>query len=135
MQAAQLSDQEVEAEHPDRVEFKKYAGGADRTRPTARRADLVSEPTPAPAAPRARRADACLPLEPIASSARSGESRDRKGNFIELVGGAEEGRVAGQSQVIHSTVVVLVACIIVGLYLYLNDQVWKVVVQKIFLGQ
>ena len=29
----------------------------------------------------------------------------------------------------------LVACIIVGVYLWINDQVWKEVVQKLILGQ
>jgi len=38
-----------------------------------------------------------------------------------------------QNQVVQGTVVVLVACIIVGVYLYLNDQLWKEVVQKILL--
>ena len=38
-----------------------------------------------------------------------------------------------QNQVIQGTVVVLVACIIVGAYLYLNDELWKNVVQKVFL--
>ena len=41
----------------------------------------------------------------------------------------------GQSQVIQGTVVVLIACLVVGSYLYLNDQVWKQVVSKVFLGQ
>ena len=36
-----------------------------------------------------------------------------------------------QNQVIQGTVVVLVACIIVGAYLYLNDQVWKRVVEHL----
>jgi preprotein translocase SecE subunit len=40
----------------------------------------------------------------------------------------------GQSQVIQATVVVLIACIVVGAYLYLNDAVWKPVVQKL-IGQ
>ena len=40
----------------------------------------------------------------------------------------------GQSQVIQATVVVLIACIVVGIYLYANDLVWKHVVQKI-IGQ
>ena len=40
----------------------------------------------------------------------------------------------GQNQVIQGTVVVLVACIIVGAYLYLNDQVWQHVVKKL-IGQ
>ena len=41
----------------------------------------------------------------------------------------------GQSQVIQGTVVVLVACMVVGTYLYVNDIVWKHVVSKFFLGQ
>jgi preprotein translocase subunit SecE len=34
----------------------------------------------------------------------------------------------GQNQVVQGTIVVLVACIIVGTYLWLNDQLWKSVV-------
>jgi preprotein translocase SecE subunit len=41
----------------------------------------------------------------------------------------------GQAQVIQGTVVVLVACAVVGAFLYLNDTIWKQVVQKVFLGQ
>jgi len=41
----------------------------------------------------------------------------------------------GQNQVIQGTIVVLVACAVVGTYLYLNDQIWKQVVSKVFLGQ
>jgi preprotein translocase subunit SecE len=41
----------------------------------------------------------------------------------------------GQNQVIQGTVVVLVACVVVGAYLYLNDQVWKEVVSRLLLGQ
>jgi hypothetical protein len=36
--------------------------------------------------------------------------------------------------VIQATVVVLIACIVVGAYLYVNDLIWKPVVQKI-IGQ
>jgi preprotein translocase SecE subunit len=38
-----------------------------------------------------------------------------------------------QNQVIQGTVVVIVACIIVGTFLYLNDEIWKTVVQKVLL--
>jgi preprotein translocase subunit SecE len=38
-----------------------------------------------------------------------------------------------QNQILQGTVVVLVACLIVGVFLYLNDTVWKYVVQKILL--
>ncbi|HZT91613.1 MAG TPA: preprotein translocase subunit SecE [Gaiellaceae bacterium] len=37
----------------------------------------------------------------------------------------------GQNQVVQGTVVVLVACVIVGAYLWLNDQLWKRVVEHI----
>ena len=36
-----------------------------------------------------------------------------------------------QNQVIQGTVVVLVACIIVGTYLYVNDRIWQEVVKRI----
>jgi preprotein translocase subunit SecE len=36
-----------------------------------------------------------------------------------------------QNQVIQGTVVVLVACIIVGTYLYINDRIWQQVVKHI----
>jgi preprotein translocase SecE subunit len=39
----------------------------------------------------------------------------------------------GQHQVITGTTVVLIACIIVGAYLYLNDIVWKHVVQNLLI--
>jgi preprotein translocase subunit SecE len=38
-----------------------------------------------------------------------------------------------QSQTITGTTVVLIACVIVGFYLYINDEVWKRVVEHIFL--
>jgi preprotein translocase subunit SecE len=40
-----------------------------------------------------------------------------------------------QSQVIQGTVVVLVACIIVGFYLWGADQIFRRLVQQVFLGQ
>jgi preprotein translocase SecE subunit len=60
----------------------------------------------------------------------------RRGNFVRD-SWAELKKVEwpGQNQVIQGTVVVLVACLVVGTYLYLNDLVWKHVVSKVFLGQ
>jgi preprotein translocase subunit SecE len=40
-----------------------------------------------------------------------------------------------QPQVLQGTVVVLIACLIVGIYLYANDLIWKRVIQNVFLGQ
>jgi preprotein translocase SecE subunit len=59
----------------------------------------------------------------------------RRGRFIQE-SWAELKKVEWptQNQVIQGTVVVLIACIVVGAYLYLNDVVWKHVVPKL-LGQ
>jgi preprotein translocase subunit SecE len=38
-----------------------------------------------------------------------------------------------QQQVVSGTAVVLVACVIVGAYLYVNDRVWSYVVQHVLL--
>ena len=60
----------------------------------------------------------------------------RRSNFVaEAWAELKKVEWPGQNQVIQGTVVVLVACFVVGLYLYVNDQVWKQVVQKVFLGQ
>ena len=68
--------------------------------------------------------------------AQPGQPEERHGNFV-VEAWAELKKVEwpGQSQVIQGTVVVLVACIVVGTYLYINDQVWKQVVSKFLLGQ
>jgi preprotein translocase SecE subunit len=59
----------------------------------------------------------------------------RKGHFLQE-SWAELKKVEwpGQNQVIQGTVVVLVACVVVGTYLYLNDIIWKHVVPTL-LGQ
>jgi preprotein translocase subunit SecE len=59
---------------------------------------------------------------------------ERRTNFIQE-SWAELKKVEwpSQNQVIQGTVVVIVACVIVGLYLWLNDQLWKEVVQKVLL--
>jgi preprotein translocase subunit SecE len=88
----------------------------------AREADLGSRP-----APRPRRNE----VRP----AGEGE-RERRGNFV-MESWAELKKVEwpNQNQVVQGTVVVIVACVIVGVYLWLNDQVWKRVVENLLLGQ
>jgi preprotein translocase subunit SecE len=64
------------------------------------------------------------------------ESERKRGNFIkESYGELKKVEWPGQSQVIQGTIVVLVACLVVGAYLYVNDTIWKHVVSKVFLGQ
>jgi preprotein translocase subunit SecE len=59
---------------------------------------------------------------------------ERRSNFI-AESWAELKKVEwpDRNQVVQGTVVVLVACAIVGVYLWLNDQLWKHVVEKILL--
>jgi preprotein translocase subunit SecE len=40
----------------------------------------------------------------------------------------------GQAQLIQGTTVVLIACFIVGLYLWIADLIFKPLVEKVFLG-
>ena len=67
--------------------------------------------------------------------AQPGQPEERHGSFI-AQSWAELRKVEwpGQAQVIQGTVVVLVACVVVGVFLYVNDLVWKPVVSKVFLG-
>ena len=59
----------------------------------------------------------------------------RSNFFVESWGELKKVEWPGQNQVIQGTVVVLVACLVVGVFLYVNDTVWKHVVQKVLLGQ
>jgi len=62
--------------------------------------------------------------------------RHHRSNFIaESWGELKKVEWPGQAQVIQGTVVVLIACFVVGTFLYVNDFVWKHVVSKVFLGQ
>jgi preprotein translocase subunit SecE len=81
-------------------------------------------------------ADARSERHPTARAQPSRDQEDRRSNFL-AESWAELKKVEwpSQNQVIQGTVVVLVACIVVGAYLYVNDQVWKQVVSKVLLGQ
>ena len=69
-----------------------------------------------------------------APAVRAPAEVERRSNFVQE-SWAELKKVEWpkQNQVIQGTVVVLVACAIVGVYLWLNDQLWKEVVQKVLL--
>ena len=70
---------------------------------------------------------------PTKSQAGS-QRRERRSFVAESWAELKKVEWPGQSQVIQATVVVLIACIVVGAYLYLNDLIWKPVVQKL-IGQ
>ena len=81
----------------------------------------------------AREADAGrIPAE---EARPAGEVAPRRHFVLECWAELKKVDWPNQNQVIQGTVVVLVACAIAGVYLYLNDQLWKEVVQKLILGQ
>ena len=67
--------------------------------------------------------------------AQPGQPEERHGHFVsEAWAELKKVEWPGQNQVVQGTIVVIVACVIVGTYLWLNDQIWKDVVPKL-LGQ
>ena len=88
----------------------------------------------------AREADAGRgPAPARAQSQRpSGEvpERRRRGGFIhESYAELKKVEWPTQNQVIQGTAVVLIACVIVGAYLWVADLAFKRLVQHVFLGQ
>ena len=90
-------------------------------------------------AQRARARQAQVRPAAQAPKSQGGQRRTREGGsrrfVVESWGELKKVDWPGQSQVIQGTVVVLIACLIVGVYLYANDLLWKYVVQHVFLGQ
>ena len=82
---------------------------------------------------RARQAQIRPGAQPTKSQAGS-QRRERRSFVAESWAELKKVEWPGQTQVIQATVVVLIACIVVGIYLYVNDLIWKPVVQKI-IGQ
>jgi preprotein translocase SecE subunit len=76
---------------------------------------------------RSRQAQVRPGAQPAKSQA-GGQRRERRGFVSESWAELKKVEWPGQSQVIQATIVVLIACLVVGVYLYLNDLVWKHVV-------
>jgi preprotein translocase subunit SecE len=89
-------------------------------------------PAAPPARPTARGGD-----EPERRPRRAPATEERRGGplrfFQESYGELKKVEWPDQKAVISGTVVVLVACVIVGAYLWLNDEVWKYVVKHVLL--
>ena len=95
---------------------------------------LAGGPPPRPpgAADRERR------LRAAPAARGGGEERHIPGSgpirFIqESIGELKKVEWPNQKAVISGTAVVIIACIIVGAYLWLNDELWKYVVQHVLL--
>jgi preprotein translocase subunit SecE len=83
----------------------------------------------------AREADLGRRTPPIADSRPVGEVAPKRNFVFESWAELKKVEWPTQNQVIQGTVVVLVACLIAGIFLWLNDQLWKEVVQRLILGQ
>jgi preprotein translocase subunit SecE len=57
------------------------------------------------------------------------------GFIRESIGELRKVEWPGQNQVLQGTVVVIIACVIIGTYLYFADQVFSRFVSKVLLGQ
>ena len=105
-------------------------------RPSRTRRGKRSADYQAPAAPTRRERRAPQQVRPTQQSkSQSGAQRERRGGFRSFVGEsyAELRKVEwpDQRQVTTGTVVVIIACAIVGAYLWINDLVWQRVVEWI----
>jgi preprotein translocase subunit SecE len=102
-----------------------------------RRARREAQQTSAQAAPRPRAAAATTAGRPAPARART-EERHFPGsgakNFVaESWGELKKVEWPNQKQLIQGVVVVLVACVVVGVYLYLADQAFRRLVENVLL--
>ena len=105
-----------------RRQRRAQAAGTPPLRPAPRpRPTTEEEPPREPAAPRGERRD----------EVRSGTPGIRF--FQESWAELKKVEWPGQQQLISGTAVVIIACIIVGAFLWLNDELWKYVVQHVLL--
>ena len=66
--------------------------------------------------------------------AQPGQPEERHGHFIsEAWAELKKVEWPNQQALVSGTAVVLVACLLVGFYLWLNDELWKYVVQHVLL--
>jgi preprotein translocase SecE subunit len=110
---------------------------AKQTRQERRARRAQQEPALAggpPSRPPAARPTAESDSEP--RRPRPVEERKGFGPFVfvqESIGELKKVEWPNQKAVVSGTAVVIIACVIVGLYLWLNDELWKYVVQHLLL--
>ena len=75
-------------------------------------------------------------LQPATSPATGRSDGNWAGNFIrESIGELRKVEWPTQNHLIQGTVVVIVACVVMGTYLYFCDQIFNKLVSKVLLGQ
>ena len=103
-----------------------------RQRRDQRKASGAAKP---PARSRSQAATVRPGLQPASTQTGRRESRER-GRFVKE-SWAELKKVEwpNRAQVVQGTIVVIIACVIVGTYLYAADQVFKPFVRTVLLGE
>ena len=106
-----------------------------RRRAKAKAAGKQLEPKPVQQRARQRPAQARPAQQPVAQQTGRREPRER-GRFVKE-SWAELQKVdwPGRGQVVQGTIVVIIACVIVGAYLYGADQALRPLVRNLLLGQ
>ena len=93
------------------------------------------QPKPAAGRPRSQAAQTRPSMQPVSTQTGRRESRER-GRFVKEAW-AELKKVEwpNRAQVLQGTVVVIIACVIVGAFLYGADQLFKPFVRTVLLGE
>ena len=111
----------------------------DRQQRRQRRAEKAGTPPLRPA-PRQRPAEDKPEVAPVQSVEPSVERPAEGGRgvpglrfFQEALAELKKVEWPGQQAVVSGTAVVIVACFLVGVYLYANDRVWSYLVQHVLL--
>ena len=106
-----------------RRQRRAQAAGTPPLRPAVRpRPTAEEEPREPAAEPRAERRDEVRPGTPGVRFVQESVAELKKVEW------------PNQQQVISGTAVVIIACLIVGTYLWLNDQLWQYLVQHLLLS-
>ena len=104
-----------------------------RQRRDQRKSSGVAKPAP-PAQPRSQ-AQVRPGMQPSSTQTGRREPRER-GRFVrESWAELKKVEWPNRSQVVQGTIVVIIACVIVGTYLYAADQVFKPFVRTVLLGE
>ena len=95
----------------------------------------AGEPKPVAQRARTRQPQVRPGMQPASTQTGRREPRER-GRFVkESWGELKKVEWPSRAQVIQGTIVVIIACIIVGAYLYAADQTFKPFVRNVLLGQ
>jgi preprotein translocase SecE subunit len=106
-----------------------------RQRRDQRKSSGAAKPVPGQQRPRAQAAPVRPGMQPASVQTGRREPRQR-GRFVrESWGELKKVEWPSRSQVIQGTIVVIIACAIVGTYLYAADQIFKPFVRNVLLGQ